>query len=83
MSQKVLELADDTYLRQAEWAKSRHINGRTAARYRKNGLPSLNWGGAIWIGVKQGDAYIASLVRRGPPRRPPPEAPRRGRPRKE
>jgi hypothetical protein len=63
MNDKILKLPDDDYIPETVWARIKHIHPRTSARYRNHGnLPFLEWGGAIWIGLRQGDEYIASLV---------------------
>jgi hypothetical protein len=58
------------YWKQRRWSKDKKVNPRTTARHRQRGLPWLDWGGEIFIPELEGDAYIASRVRRrNPPRR--------------
>jgi len=60
----------DEYERESVWAAQHNISQRTAARYRRQGLPWLEWGGEIWIPRREGREYIAGRVkRRNPPRR--------------
>jgi len=65
MTEKILELPDDVYVPEADWAKANHISYRTSFRHRNlsPGLPFLSWGGQIWIGKRQGAAYISSFAR--------------------
>jgi hypothetical protein len=58
-----LHLRGDDYIPEARWAKDKGISQHTSRRHRRHGLPFMKWGGLIWIGVRQGDAYLASLVR--------------------
>ncbi|HMF05424.1 MAG TPA: hypothetical protein VKE72_00180 [Methylocella sp.] len=65
----LLVLHGKRYWKQARWSKDKKVNVRTTARHRQHGLPWLDWAGEIWIPEQEGDAYIASLVRRpNPPR---------------
>ena len=66
----LLVLQGKRYWRQGRWSKDKKVNIRTTARHRRHGLPWLVWGGEIFIPELEGDAYIASrLRRRNPPRR--------------
>jgi hypothetical protein len=65
----LLVLHGKRYLKQARWSREKHINVRTTARHRQLGLPWLDWGGEIYIPEDEGDAYIASRVKRRNPRR--------------
>jgi hypothetical protein len=59
----VLRLADDNYIPAAVWARKKHITRDTVRRHRRRGLPFLKWANTIWIGERQGEKYLASLVR--------------------
>jgi hypothetical protein len=52
------------YWKQRRWSRDKKINIRTTARHRQLGLPWLYWGGEIYIPEDEGDAYIASRVKR-------------------
>ena len=64
----LLVLRGERYWRQLRWSRDKKINARTAARHRQKGLAWLDWAGEIWIPEREGDAYIASLVKRPNPR---------------
>ena len=65
----LLVLHGKRYWKQGRWSRDKKINIRTTARHRQVGLPWLAWGGEIYIPEDEGDAYIASRVkRRDPPR---------------
>src|SRR5262249_41554565 len=59
------------YEKESDWARKRGISQRTAARYREEqGLPSLSFGGCIWIPKREAIDWIAArLKRRNPPPR--------------
>ena len=65
MAEKCLQLADDDYVPEPEWAKEHHVSRRTSSRHRHRnpGLPYLEWGGQIWIGKRQGAQYISTFAR--------------------
>jgi len=66
----LLVLGGKRYWKQARWSKDKNVAVRTTERHRQRGLPWLDWGGEIFIPELEGDAYIASRVRRrNPPRR--------------
>jgi hypothetical protein len=65
----LLVLSGKRYWKQTRWSHDKKIHVRTAARHRKQGLPWLDWGGEVYIPEHDGDAYIASRVRRRNPRR--------------
>jgi hypothetical protein len=66
----LLILDSKRYWKQNRWSKDKKISPRTTARHRQLGLPWLDWGGEVYIPEHDGDAYIASRVRRrNPPRR--------------
>jgi hypothetical protein len=52
------------YVTQERWSREKRINPRTTARHRDKGLPWLLWGGEVFIPEEDGDAYVASLVKR-------------------
>jgi hypothetical protein len=60
----LLVLHGKRYWKQRRWSRDKKINIRTAARHRQLGLPWLDWGGEIYIPEDEGDAYIASRVKR-------------------
>jgi hypothetical protein len=69
MSDNVTSSILDDYERERDWAPQNGISQRTAARYRGQGLPWLEWGGEIWIPKEGGQKFIASRVKqRKPPR---------------
>jgi hypothetical protein len=55
----------DDFEKEKVWAPKHGISQRTSERYRKqpDGLPYLEWGGAIYIPKREGAAYIQSRVR--------------------
>ena len=66
----LLVLQGKRYWTQRRWSKDKKVSVRTTARHRQLGLPWLDWAGEIFIPELEGDAYIASRVRRrNPPRR--------------
>jgi hypothetical protein len=66
----LLVLHGKRFWKQSRWSKDKGVNVRTTARHRQKGLAWLSWGGEVWIPEDDGDAYIASLVKRpNPPRR--------------
>jgi len=65
----LLVLHGKRYWKQGRWSRDKKINVRTTARHRQLGLPWLDWGGEVYIPEHDGDAYIASRIRRrNPPR---------------
>jgi hypothetical protein len=68
---ETLVLRGKVYLKKDAWARARNVHPRTVDRHReKGGLPSLTWGGEVYIPEIEGDDYILSLVKaRNPPRR--------------
>jgi hypothetical protein len=84
MAEKCLQLADDVYVTEAEWANENHVSRRTSSRHRHRnpGLPYLEWAGQIWIGKRQGAQYISNFVH-GRNRRPEPRRRRGLSPRKQ
>ena len=66
----LLVLHGKRYWKQSRWSKDKGVNVRTTARHRQQGLPWLVWANQIYIPEIEGDAYIASRIkRRNPPRR--------------
>jgi hypothetical protein len=66
----LLILHGKRFWKQSRWSKDKGVSHRTTARHRRQGLPWLDWGGEIFIPELEGDAYIASRVKRSnPPRR--------------
>jgi hypothetical protein len=65
----LLVLHGKRYWKQGRWSRDKKVNIRTTARHRQLGLPWLDWGGEIYISEDEGDAYIASRVKRRRPRR--------------
>jgi hypothetical protein len=60
----------DEYQPESEWAPEHDISQRTAARYRLQGLPYMEWGGVIYIHRAGGREFIKRrLTRRNLPRR--------------
>jgi hypothetical protein len=59
------------YAGQEEFAKSNRISARTVARYRNqaNGLPSVTFGGRIFIPIDEASAWLRAQVRRPNQRR--------------
>src|SRR5215831_17665870 len=60
----LLILHGKRYWKQERWSQKKKVHVRTTARHRQRGLPWLDWAGKIYIPEDEGDAYIASRVRR-------------------
>jgi hypothetical protein len=48
------------------WCEINHLKRRTAARYRKQGMPFVLWNGQVWIDVKGSREFLLSRVKRPP-----------------
>ena len=59
------------YAEQEEFAKINRISPRTVARYRNrpDGLPSVAFGGKVFIPIDEASAWLKSQVRRPNQRR--------------
>ena len=59
------------YAEHNEFAKINNISPRTVARYRNraNGLPSVEFGGRIYIPLDEASAWLKSQIRRPNQRR--------------
>lgn len=58
MSHEILE----GFEREATLAKALNMSRRTLARYRRQGMPWMDWGGEIWINVAGAKHWIAKRV---------------------
>jgi hypothetical protein len=60
----------DGFQLEPEWAEDNHIDKRTSARYRAQGLLDyMIWGGRVWISIASGHDLIRSRIKRRNPRR--------------
>jgi hypothetical protein len=59
------------YVEQDEFARNHRISSRTVARYRNrpDGLPSVNFGGKVFIPIDEAAAWLKNQVRRPNQRR--------------
>lgn len=53
------------YMEQDVFARMHHISARTVARYRNqtNGLPSVEFGGKVYIPIDEAAAWLRNRIR--------------------